>query len=691
MKRLFFFFCGFILPGLLFAQKADSLHKHFNNDSLLQEVTVQAFQLRLQWKTVPAAVAVISFKEINRYSNVSLVPVLNTVPGVRMEERSPSSFRLSLRGSLLRSPFGVRNVKVYWNDIPLTDGGGNTYINLVEMSQLSGAEIIKGPAASTYGAGTGGAVLLRSDLNFSDSAQHHYNTGLSTGSFGLFGEQAGWEYRSKNFTGSLQQSHQQADGYRNQSASRKDVVKWQAAWQFQKQQLDFLVFYTDIYYQTPGGITLSQMQQDPKLSRQPAGTIPGSAQQQASIYNKTFFGSVHHEVILNDRFVLKSFFVGNHTSFTNPFITNYETRGETNFGAGTSLVYQAQKNNNRFQWINGLEWLTNHSLINDYGNKGGVPDTVQFKDDIHATQWFAFSQAQFSLQGKWVFTAGLSLNNQLFKYKRLTDVNSSFANKNIDGVLAPRIAVLYRLNRNLSLYMLAAKGFSPPTVAEVRPSDGNYYGNLNAEYGWNYETGIKGELFSQRLQFDVAAYFFNLKNAIVRRTNIAGSEYFVNAGGTKQNGIEALMKYDLVKKTKGFITGCNVWSSYSFQPYTFEDYQQATVNYAGNAVTGVPRNIWVSGVDLTINKNSYCNISVNATSSLPLTDANDVYAAGYTLVQVKWGYYISEPQARWHVFAGIDNLFDQLYSLGNDINALGKRYYNPAARRNVFGGIQYRF
>ena len=42
-----------------------------------------------------------------------------------MEERSPGSYRLSIRGSLLRSPFGVRNVKLYLDDFIFTDAGGN--------------------------------------------------------------------------------------------------------------------------------------------------------------------------------------------------------------------------------------------------------------------------------------------------------------------------------------------------------------------------------------------------------------------------------------------------------------------------------------------------------------------------------------------------------------------------------------
>jgi iron complex outermembrane receptor protein len=681
-------------PCITFSQAKDSVKYDFIDTIKgikINEVTVEAFYSRVQWKAVPAAVAVVSSQDLNRYANTSLVPVFNVIPGVRMEERSPASYRLSLRGSLLRSPFGVRNVKVYWNDIPLTDAGGNTYLNLVDMNDLTSAEIIKGPAASVYGANTGGAVLLRSGLNYSAQSKDHFSAGLSGGSFGLFQQQAGWEHSGKNFSSSLQQTHQQSDGYREQSATRKDVLKWQSSWQLQKQEFTFLLFYTDLYYQTPGGITLAQLQLNPRLSRQTAGTIPGSIQQHASIYNKTLFGGVHHELKFDEHLSLKSFLTGNHTSFTNPFITNYERRGETNFGAGTTLVYQTQKNDTRFQWLNGVEWLYNHSIISDFGNRAGKADTVQFKDDVFAVQWFAFSQAQLSLKEKWTITAGLSLNNQSFRYKRLTDINSSYVNKNISLVVTPRLAVLYRLTKDLSLYALAAKGFSPPALAEVRPSDGNYYGDLNAEYGWNYETGIKGELFDRRLHFDLAAYFFALQNAIVRRTNATGAEYFVNAGGTKQNGIEGLVKYQILKNNTQFIKLLNVWTSYSYQPYTFEDYQQSGVNYSGNAVTGVSKNIWVSGIDIETKTGIYFNGSVNATSSLPLTDANDVYADAYQLVQVKLGYHCGNTQKQFHLFAGIDNLLNQTYSLGNDINAVGKRYYNTATGRNVFAGIQYRF
>lgn len=689
--RLLFLLYGCCLPVWLLSQAKDSIRYQSAGDSALQEIVVNAFLSHQHWKAVPAAVAVITSKEMNRYSNTSLVAVLNTVPGLRMEERSPASYRLSVRGSLLRSPFGVRNVKVYWNEIPLTDAGGNTYLNLVDINQLTGAEIIKGPAASMYGAGTGGALLLRSSQELSSIKQNHFIAGITGGSYGLFQQQAGWQYSARNFTSAIQQTHQQSDGYREQSAVRKDVLKWQGLWQAKKQQIKFLVFYTDIFYQTPGGITLAQMQLNPKLSRQAAGSFPGSVQQKTAVYNKTLLGGIHHTLGLDDHFSIKTFITGNRTVYANPFITNYERREETNYGAGTNLIYLTETANASFQWMNGAEWLYNHSVISNFGNRSGMADTVQFKDDIYARQWFAFSQAQYVIHEKWTFTAGFSLNNQSFRFKRLTDPDPFFADRKISLVVTPRLAVLYRLTNNVSLYALAAKGFSPPALAEVRPSDGNYYNKLAAEYGWNYEAGIKGEILNGRIQFDIATYFFALQNAIVRRNNTAGAEYFVNAGGTKQNGIEALFKYRLIENNRGFISGWNVWSSYSYQPYRFEEYRQTTNNYSGNELTGVPRNIWVSGMDLQTRKGIYIHVSFNATAALPLTDANDTYANAYQLVQLKLGYRCGQEDKKIDLFAGIDNLLNQRYSLGNDINAAGKRYYNPAMGINVFTGILCRF
>jgi iron complex outermembrane receptor protein len=45
---------------------------------------------------------------------------------------------------------------------------------------------------------------------------------------------------------------------------------------------------------------------------------------------------------------------------------------------------------------------------------------------------------------------------------------------------------------------------------------------------------------------------------------------------------------------------------------------------------------------------------------------------------------------KFQLYAGVDNLLNQTYSLGNDINGFGGRYFNVAAGRNYFAGVKYK-
>ena len=112
----------------------------------LPEVQIKAFEQNKTTMRIPASINIINRQTLNLYGSASIVTAVNTMPGVRMEERSPGSYRFNIRGSSLRSPFGVRNVKVYYNDIPITDPGGQTYLNELGYYNINSIEIIKGPA-----------------------------------------------------------------------------------------------------------------------------------------------------------------------------------------------------------------------------------------------------------------------------------------------------------------------------------------------------------------------------------------------------------------------------------------------------------------------------------------------------------------------------------------------------------------
>src|SRR5438067_1087901 len=69
----------------------------------LDSVTVHAFGGNSRLRNLPAAIGYISNTTLRRFGTASVVEAVNTTPGVRMEERSPGSYRFNIRGSSLRS------------------------------------------------------------------------------------------------------------------------------------------------------------------------------------------------------------------------------------------------------------------------------------------------------------------------------------------------------------------------------------------------------------------------------------------------------------------------------------------------------------------------------------------------------------------------------------------------------------
>jgi len=103
---------------------------------LLNELTLIGYQNSRKLYEVAGSYVINSSLVMAQFNDESLVRSMNTLPGIRFEERSPSSYRVSIRGNLLRAPFGVRNVEVNWNNMPYTDVAGNTHLNLLDLNNI---------------------------------------------------------------------------------------------------------------------------------------------------------------------------------------------------------------------------------------------------------------------------------------------------------------------------------------------------------------------------------------------------------------------------------------------------------------------------------------------------------------------------------------------------------------------------
>ncbi|MBC7866622.1 MAG: TonB-dependent receptor plug domain-containing protein, partial [Gloeobacteraceae cyanobacterium ES-bin-316] len=407
------------------------------NIELLEETIVKAFERNAAAKEVAAAVTVLNKNSLERLGTASLVAAVNTVPGVKMDERSPGSYRLSIRGNLLRSTFGVRNVKVYWNGIPFTDANGNTYLNQLSPGNLSSMEIIKGPSGSMYGSGTGGVVLLNSaaNLNNKDKWIDMQATG---GSYGLFSGNVSYQQNGRN-ANTLSLAYQQSDGYRDHTNMRRATAHNTGSYHLaKKQRLYANVFYSDLFYQTPGGLNPAELAANPRQARPAAGAFPGAATQKAAIGLKTLYTGLSLENQFNIRWANITSLYGSYTDFKNPTIRNYEEKYEK--GIGGRSVFQFKSG--IFTGTFGGEIQQGFFYTSVFGNKAGTKDTLQFNADIQSRQVNIFAQSGFNFTNGFVLEAGLSYNDFYYGYEKIERNNNITESSSFSPQLVPRISLL---------------------------------------------------------------------------------------------------------------------------------------------------------------------------------------------------------------------------------------------------------
>lgn len=676
-----------------FAQKADTLKR--DSARHLIGATVRAYLTEQPVLSVPASVSVLSPEQLKLQPNNSLVSALNTVPGVRMEERSPGSYRLSIRGSLIRSPFGVRDVKIYFDELPLTDAGGNTYLNAIDVNSVQSIEVLKGPDGSLFGANSGGVVLIHPVNRYNDSS--FISAGLNAGSYGLFHENVALQNQSGNNLLNINQAYQTYDGYRQNSYMQRKYVQAVDQWNYSKHDdLKFLGFYSDLNYETPGGLTLSQFQTEPQLARLSTPAFPGSVQQKAGIYQKMLFGGLVNEVHITDRIKNVLSIFGTYVDFANPFITDYENRYEGTYGLRTYFELSG-KPDTVINWkVNlGLEWQQTNSDINNYGNRRGVRDTAQTLDKINTNQHFFFARYLADIDKRLHIEAALSLNFYDYEFRNVFPNNeAAFTNRHFTPQLMPRLALSYQLTNDFIWRASVSRGYSTPTTAEIRPTDHTINNNLQAEDGINYETGFRLRNTDESMFLDASVYYYDLHNAIVPQQNaVDGTTYYTNAGGTSQPGFELYFTDWLIRQNSvEFIRGLQFNLSVTLNRFKFTNYHDASGNFTGNQLTGVPNQVFITSLQVRLPNRFYVFAEYNYTARIPLNDGNTAYAGNYNLVKAKagWEHQIGH-KTRLGIYAGVDNLLNEKYSLGDDLNAMGSRYYNAAAPRNYYIGLNVRF
>jgi iron complex outermembrane receptor protein len=187
-------------------------------------------------------------------------------------------------------------------------------------------------------------------------------------------------------------------------------------------------------------------------------------------------------------------------------------------------------------------------------------------------------------------------------------------------------------------------------------------------------------------------FWFKLQETIVSRNTENGVVVFQNAGATKQQGLETSLSYEIFKSEKRYVSGLKIWSNAALNRFRFQDYQQNDQDFSGNKLTGTPSQTVTSGLDLETRPGFYLHITSVFTSEIPINDANTVFAESYFVAGARTGFrkqLFRNFQAE--IYGGLENATDEKYSLGNDLNGFGKRYFNAAPGRNFYAGLQLKW
>jgi iron complex outermembrane recepter protein len=330
----------------------------------------------------------------------------------------------------------------------------------------------------------------------------------------------------------------------------------------------------------------------------------------------------------------------------------------------------------------GGEYQPGYSFIIEGTNNNGVFSNATSNLKFPSSMGFVFAQYDREFSNQFFLTAGLSMNKLVMKMDDFTGPET----RSFDPILSPRLALLKKFGNNLSAYTSYSRGYSPPTTAELYPSSGVYNSTLAPEIGNNYEVGMKGSFGF--LQPSVTVYSFHLNQTIVLRRDANDADFFLNAGKTSQNGVEVFLKFIPTKIKTHQLSG---WISYAYNSFHFKDYAQGTNDYSGNNLTGTPPHVASAGVDYSW-RGIFLNATANYVDRIPLNDANTDFANEYFLIGLRVGYRFGKGEKPFEFFVGADNLLNQKYSLGNDLNAPSPalRYFNAAPMRNYFVGFKMR-
>ncbi|MBA2668909.1 MAG: TonB-dependent receptor [Gemmatimonadetes bacterium] len=648
-------------------------------------VTVTVLRTPLEIGRAPYAIAVNDETRIQRgQPGLGLDEALRGIPGVQVDNRYNFAVgeRISIRGFGARAQFGVRGVRVLVDGIPATLPDGQTALSHVDLSTVTRAEVIRGPASALYGNTAGGVIQLETSPPPDATIGQEFRVlGGSNGLLRLHSSTGGTSGAASYL---LNASRLAYGGFRDFSSGRNLYLGGRLGYQGARDDLRLVFSAVDSDAQNPGSLSLALLEEDRSQA-----FANNKLQQTGKQAREGQAGARWRRQM--DATSLESVIYGIRREVVNPIPNVIIDLDRAAFG-GRSVLQSATGSNGWLRWGAGVEADRQRDERRNFGNVRGERGTLRLDQLEHVTNLAGFAQLTAVPLERLTMLAGLRYD--WFRFD-VTDFFVTATNPDDSGsrtldAVSPSIGANYRLIDQFQLYGNVGTSFETPTTTELanRPDGaGGFNPLLEPQRAFSMEVGAQGRL-NARMVYQLAVYRAHLRNSLIpfEVPEAAGRQFFRNAGSAVHRGVEAgvtLMPLPFLRMD----------GAYTYTDARFRRYSTANNTFDGNRVPGIaPHRLDISATIERPRGGWFVTAEVRHLSEIPVDDANSASSPAYSLLDVRAGTSgVHAGRVSIAPFVGIANILNAEYNTAVAVNAFGQRFYEPGPGRSAHLGSSLRF
>ena len=638
-------------------------HKGF----ILDDIVINSNFYSKKLKDNNTSTSIIDDIEFRKNEGEFLINSLNQVTGVYSHSAGYNTNRITIRGMGSRSPYSTNKIKSYLNNIPLSNGVGETTIEDFGIDILDQIEINKGPNSSIYGSGLGGNIILKTSKNFEKTVKIK----SIFKSFNTYQNSISVSRKINRLNLLLNFEKLKSDGYRDNNTYDNNRFFASVNYEINEDYvIDLIHFYNSADALIPSSLSLENFINNPSSAAFSWRNVEGGEDYNRSLTGLTF-NSKKNKYSSSTTLFYKTF----NNDENRPF--NYLIEESDSYGFRHIGKFPL----NSFDFSYGLEYSDENYLFSTWDEYGSNNQSIISQQTQNRKNYNYFLQLDKSFKNSFL-TIGIGSNK--INYDWVDETESTTLSYNTKTIISPRISYNHNLDK-ISIFGNISHGFSSPNIDETLDENGVVNPDIKPETGWNYEVGIIGSTNDNSLSYNLGLYFMDIKNLLVAQRTSFDTFTGVNAGRTTHPGLEATVNFPLFRGKNLTITSSNNFSKYW---YIFKDFNNRGTDYSQNKLTGVPSHTIYSKIMINL-KNYLAQISFQNVGKIPMNDSNELFTDSYSVIDLKLSRLYSIKNLGINISTGINNLFDTRYASGIVINARGfggrdPRFYYPGLPRNYF-------